>query len=262
MNRIKDLRKKVRQIEKCLRSSNKFHEWLKSQDRSPEEKAAWSDLMLDIMILRGKLDNDELDILADEFDKLEPSLNEGITAIEKAVEEMEDFAKALETFGKVLGLIGKVVAVAVFPSPAPLIATAMRAKSAAFSADKAYFKKAGSAEMLAKSSVEEKIAVIVRPLPIEEVLHGIELTEKELIITVATGGCTTRDSFYVDVNKGFTGIPPYLVTVYRIVSDNCLMLSPPIQFSYSREELGLDGHAVEFILRNKIGNTSQHRLNS
>jgi hypothetical protein len=111
MNRTKELLTKVRQIEKCLSLSDEFHEWLKSKDRSPAEKAAASDLMLDFMILRGKLKNDELDILADEFDKLKPSLNDGITALRKEVEEMKEFIKALETVGKLIGMIGKVVAV-------------------------------------------------------------------------------------------------------------------------------------------------------
>ncbi len=94
---------------------------------------------------------------------------------------------------------------------------------------------------------------------IEEVLHGVELTREKLIITVATGGCTNKGSFRFDVNKGAT---PYMVTVYRIEPDDCKEDFEPESLSYSREELGLDGHAVEFILRNKIGNTSQHRLNS
>jgi len=112
-----------------------------------------------------------------------------------------------------------------------------------------------SAVMRSESSVVEKTPVLL----IEEVLHGVELTIEKLIITVATGGCTREESFRFDVNKGAGDHQPYMVTVYRIEPDDCLMLSPPIQLSYSREELGLGG-SVDFILRNKIGNTSNHRL--
>lgn len=265
MNRIKELLKKVRQIEKCLRSSDEFHEWRKSKDRSPAEKAAASDLMLDIIILRGKLENYELDILADEFDKLKPSLDEGIAAFEKAIEEEKDFAKAINTLGNVLGLVGKVVAVAAAPSAAPLsvVMELMKARSDSdlrrvkYSLrDTELFAMPAESfvelEMPPKSSIEEKAPLFL----IEEVLHGVELTKEKLIITVVSGGCTKEGDFRFDVNKRTT---PYMVTVYRIVPDDCKRVPELIQISYSREELGLDGH-VEFILRNKIGNTSQHRL--
>lgn len=108
----------------------------------------------------------------------------------------------------------------------------------------------------AESSVEEKAPLFL----IEEVLYGVELTKEKLIITVVSGGCTKEGDFRFDVNKGSEGQQQYTVTVYRIKPDDCKRVPELIQISYSREELGLDGHAVEFILRNKIGNTSQHRL--
>jgi hypothetical protein len=223
--------------------------------------------MLDIIILRGKLENYEIDILADEFDKLKPSLDEGIDALEKAIKEEKDFAKAIETFGNVIGLIGKMVAVAAVPSAAPLaiFRELMKARSdhdlrrvkyslrdtELFAMPAVSFVEL---ETPPESSIEEKAPLFL----IEEVLHGVELTKEKLIITVMSGGCTKEGDFRFDVNKKTA---PYIVTVYRIAPDDCKRTPEPIQISYSREELSLDGH-VEFILRNKIGNTSQHRLDS
>ncbi|WP_446010624.1 hypothetical protein [Candidatus Electrothrix sp.] len=99
----------------------------------------------------------------------------------------------------------------------------------------------------------------VAPIPVEEVLHGIELTDEKLIITVATGGCTEEDSFHVYVDKGYTGLPPYQVTVYRIKPDDCKGNFEPVRISFSRRELGLEGN-VDFRILNRIGNTSNHRL--
>jgi hypothetical protein len=91
-----------------------------------------------------------------------------------------------------------------------------------------------------------------------EVLHGIELTPDELAIWVATGGCTEKCSFWIYVDKGFTGKPPYIVTVFRVKPDDCKGSFQPIRLCWSRKELGLEGLA-EFTLSNRIGNTSQHR---
>lgn len=109
MNRIQELHKTVRQIEQYLRSSDEVYKWLTSKGRSPEEKAVWSELMLNIIILRGKLDYDELGKLADKFDKLVPQLEAGRDTLEKKIAETKEFVKALETVGKLIGLIVKVV---------------------------------------------------------------------------------------------------------------------------------------------------------
>lgn len=93
----------------------------------------------------------------------------------------------------------------------------------------------------------------------DEVLLGVKMDSENLELTVATGGCTKKGDFAVEVNKGFTGKPPYLLTVRRTKPDACKAMMPDgtvIQFS--KEELGLSG-IVEMTLTNKIGNTSQHR---
>ena len=95
--------------------------------------------------------------------------------------------------------------------------------------------------------------------PTEEVLFGLDILPDSLEIHVATGGCTSANDFEIDVNKGTTGKPPYLVTIKRIKPDNCKGIFPEgVKVSFDRKKLGLDG-LVEFTVTNKFGNTSQHR---
>lgn len=102
----------IRKIEICLLSSDDLNKWRKSKEgHSLKEKAKLSELMLDVSILRGKLETDKLRILADKFDELAPELEAGRNALTKEIEEMKEFIKALETVGKLIGMIGKVVAV-------------------------------------------------------------------------------------------------------------------------------------------------------
>lgn len=100
----------------------------------------------------------------------------------------------------------------------------------------------------------------VEQVPVEEVLHGIELTSESLVITVATGGSTEKNSFHIEVSK-YKNLLPYLVTVYRVKSDDSRGNFEPIRISFSRKELGLEGD-VDFRILNRIGNTSQHRLST
>jgi hypothetical protein len=267
MDRIEKLLEPVKQARKYLESSE-INKWLESDDCSKEEKTKWRKLLVDFLVLEDELENDKLRILVEQFDKLKPSLDAGITAFKKEIEEMDEFAKTMNTLGNVLGLIGKVVTVATVPHIAPLavINDLMRARSdhdlrmVRYSLrDTPHLfamqpKSHVEFETMPESHLEKKEPLFL----IEEVLHGVELTPEKLVITVATGGCTEKGDFRFDVNKMAS---PYMVTVYRIVSDDCKGEFEPIQIPYSREELGLkDG--VEFVLRNKIGNTSQHRLNS
>jgi hypothetical protein len=115
MDRIEKLLEQVRQTIEYLRSSPEINKWLKSDDCSKEEKAKWRELMVGFLVLEGNLENRELQILVEKFDKLEPEFNEGIFLLKMEIQDMEEFAKAMETLGKVLGLIGKVVAVAAAP---------------------------------------------------------------------------------------------------------------------------------------------------
>lgn len=180
----------------------------------------------------------------------------------------ETITEAAEAIGKISILLANVVAVAAAPriNPLTVIGRLMRARSDHDLRMVRYSLRRDTQllamppeshiefETMPESHLEKKAPLFL----IEEVLHGVELTPEKLVITVATGGCTEEGDFRFDVNKMAS---PYMVTVYRIVSDDCEGKFEPIQISYSRKELGLEG-GVEFILRNKIGNTSQHRLNS
>ena len=90
--------------------------------------------------------------------------------------------------------------------------------------------------------------------PSVEVLLGIDLQPKTLDLRVFSGGCTDEDSFKIHVDKGFTGLPPYEVTVIRVTPDFCNAYFPEgVIVKYSREALGLDPN-VEFYIKNKIAN--------
>lgn len=93
----------------------------------------------------------------------------------------------------------------------------------------------------------------------EEVLMGINITAKEIELHVASGGCTTKENFSVKVDKGSTGKLPYVLRVYRVKFDGCKAFLPDgVIVKFSKDELGLSG-VFEISLKNKLGNTSQHR---
>lgn len=86
-----------------------------------------------------------------------------------------------------------------------------------------------------------------------EVLMGVEITNDKLKIRVSSGGCTKKDSFIINVIKGFTGIPPYLIEIYRILPDSCDGYMPEGDLlEYNLSELGIEPFAT-FRLENLIG---------
>jgi hypothetical protein len=91
-----------------------------------------------------------------------------------------------------------------------------------------------------------------------EVLNGINITDDTVELFVISNGCTTKENFHVDVNTGFTGQSPVIITVYRIKSDDCKMMPHVVKLTYSKKELKIDG-LFETTLINKIGNTSSGR---
>ncbi len=182
----------------------------------------------------------------------------------QTIGRLNKIAETLETLDKFIGVVEKLLKLAV-PSlvvASPVAYATMEKKAAS----KSYKKTLHGVEELIHDSLVEKISaekksVVDSPVKnaVEEVLHGIKLTKKKLIITVATGGCTGKGNFHIHVDKGYTGLPPYQVTVYQIVSDDCRGDVDPIKISFSRKKLGLEG-AIDFNVRNRIGNTSKHRL--
>jgi hypothetical protein len=255
-------------IHNDLRKDTMFIEWFKEQ--SPEDQAALTLLQRELFSFINDLRHAELSRIADKLDELAPSLNDGIKELQDEIKNMENFIKVTETLGKVIGLISRVVSLAAGPGiPDIVAAVAGVEKKAAFrSADKISYRLDPSVveRLMGGFDLGEKEVVDsppenkpVAPVAVEEVLHGIELTPESLIITVATGGRTEKDSFYVEVKKRYTYSSPYLVTVFRIKSDDSKGNFEPIRISFSRRDLGLEG-SVELHVLNRIGNTSQHRL--
>lgn len=92
-----------------------------------------------------------------------------------------------------------------------------------------------------------------------EVLLGLNLTPETLDIQVASGGCTQKEDFKIDVNKDFAEKKQYVITIYRNRNDDCKASLPDgVLLSFTKEELGLNGR-MEFSVTNRFGNTSQHR---
>ncbi len=89
--------------------------------------------------------------------------------------------------------------------------------------------------------------------PSLENILGIEMVDDKLNIRVHSNGCTSKESFKVNVIKGFTGLPPYILEVYRVKPDWCRMYVPNgIVLEYTLAELGIEPNA-DFHLSNKIG---------
>ncbi|GAA5445033.1 hypothetical protein Misp06_03226 [Microbulbifer sp. NBRC 101763] len=77
----------------------------------------------------------------------------------------------------------------------------------------------------------------------EEVLLGITVRLETLDLHVASGGCTKKEDFNINVNKGTTGLPPYQVTVTRIKPDHCEALSVEgVNLSFDRKNWDLMAH--------------------
>ncbi|CAK8722672.1 hypothetical protein KKHLCK_11940 [Candidatus Electrothrix laxa] len=180
----------------------------------------------------------------------------------KTLDRLDQFAQTLKALVDFVGVVEKLLNLAApafgLASPVDIVME----RTAHFSGDeKSLHRKGSLVEHLKDIHPPQNKPVVASPVKnaVEEVLHGIELTDEKLIITVATGGCTGEGNFHIHVDKGYTKLPPYQVTVYRVVSDDCHGHFDPIKISFSRKKLGLDGN-VDFIVRNRIGNTSQHRL--
>jgi hypothetical protein len=214
--------------------------------------------------LRRKLSREILSTNTSSFKAHTASLKKINNDLKKTIYNATKIAETLDNLVKFIGVLEKIISTASSITSAPDIA------SLALAIDAINKKSALHPRMMSLRAKSESIPIesipqafsaekVTELLPIEEVLYGVELTPEKLIITVATGGCTKEGSFHVEVHKGYKELLPYLVTVYRIVPDDCEDALEPMKISFSREKLGLDG-AVEFILRNKIGNTSQHRL--
>lgn len=90
-------------------------------------------------------------------------------------------------------------------------------------------------------------------LPQLEVLMGFEITDAKLKIRTYTGGCTSKESFKIEIIKGFTGMPPYIIEIYRIKPDYCKgLFREGVLLEYEFSELGIKPSDI-FSLVNKVG---------
>lgn len=81
----------------------------------------------------------------------------------------------------------------------------------------------------------------------EEVLEELLIGRKTLIIKVASGGCTGKSSYRIDVKKadGITPLAPhYILTIHRVRIDECKAIiddGPVILWDFEKD-LGLKGN--------------------
>ena len=222
-----------------------------------------------LTVKRANLETTDLSrILEKDLESLDSLLEDGIRELREEIDNFLDSIRLLDALGRVIGLISRVIGLATGPAAFGIgAAVAGVERTALLRADRKSFHREGALFDRFIDTLPPEGDVIdgssedlpVEQVPVEEVLYGVELTPESLIITVATGGCTEEDSFHIDVNKGYTGLPPYLVTVYRVKPDDCHGNFEPIRIAFSRKDLGLEG-LVEFRVLNRIGNTSNHRL--
>ncbi|MCI5150034.1 MAG: hypothetical protein D3916_11715 [Candidatus Electrothrix sp. MAN1_4] len=262
---INELLESLREIELYLWSPD-FRTWLRKQ--SDDDRGKLIKLRGKVRSYRIGIETEILKEIADALAELGPPLESAIKDLQDEIDKKEKLVRVIDTLGRVLSLVSRVVGLAAGPGIPDIVAAVagVETRSALMSDKKVLRGVDGPFEHLMGAFPQKRDVVDSPPedvpveqVPTEEVLHGIELTDQKLIITVATGGCTEEDSFHIEVNKGYTGLPPYLVTVYRIKSDDCRGNFEPIRISFSRKELGLEGN-VDFRILNRIGNTSDHRL--
>ncbi|MBN2354245.1 MAG: hypothetical protein JXD23_16875 [Spirochaetales bacterium] len=90
-------------------------------------------------------------------------------------------------------------------------------------------------------------------------LENFAVTDGRISFTAASGGCTTKSDFRVNVKpvRGRPGSPHYLLTIERIKADDCKALLPEgvvIVFDLERD-LGLKG-AYTFSVANPMASAA------
>lgn len=89
--------------------------------------------------------------------------------------------------------------------------------------------------------------------PYLEVIKGIEIYRDKIQLRVPSNGLTNKESFEVKIDKGFTGLPPFRLEIYRIKPDYGKALLPDgIVLEYTNEDLHED-HFSAYTLINQIG---------
>jgi len=87
------------------------------------------------------------------------------------------------------------------------------------------------------------------PEPLEPVLAWRENAAGELVIRVQSNGCTTKDSFQVDVTGSAAGGWAFNMALTRLHADRCRALLPQgVALSWTKDELGLPPSAAVTVL--------------
>ncbi len=88
----------------------------------------------------------------------------------------------------------------------------------------------------------------------EERLYGASVEPGGVRIRVASNGCTTEESFDIDVDRfQSNGEPRYLVRFERDTPDRCRAFVPDgVELFFSRDRLGLSSDAL-ISIANRIG---------
>jgi hypothetical protein len=95
-----------------------------------------------------------------------------------------------------------------------------------------------------------------------ETLKGVEITSHDVIVQVASGGCTDKKSFKVKVHRDSAGSAPAYLAFLRVKSDVCKeSLANGVKLAFSKSELGLDG-AGHFVITNPFDNSVSAQADS
>jgi hypothetical protein len=86
-----------------------------------------------------------------------------------------------------------------------------------------------------------------------ETILGVEVLKDQLRVRVPSTGCTSKESFTIDVDKGITGKAPFTITIYRIMPDYCEVYMPEgIILEWRMADLGMKSTDT-FTVSNTIG---------
>nr|VFJ99648.1 MAG: hypothetical protein BECKLFY1418A_GA0070994_11032 [Candidatus Kentron sp. LFY] len=96
----------LRRIERHF-DSNAYDVWFEEQN--DKDKIIYLALESEIAIRRGRLENEQLQALADKLYLLAPLLEKGIEELEKEIKKMKDFTRTMETLAKVIGLVATII---------------------------------------------------------------------------------------------------------------------------------------------------------
>lgn len=85
-----------------------------------------------------------------------------------------------------------------------------------------------------------------------EILHGLKIAEDGIEISVTSTGYTTKESFRIDPDTGFTDGSVVHISVYRVKPDHGKAMPRVVDLKYSMEELGINV-PIDAEVANKFG---------